>query len=67
MYIFRIPFTYTNVYRELYELLGNRDELELQRELSDRVLDEMNLGRSEFVDLFHVFVSHCLDKTLEYL
>lgn len=62
---FRIPFTYTSIYRELYELLDDRDELKLQTDLSNKIFDEINLGRSEFIDLFHVFVSYCLDKTLE--
>ncbi|KAJ8916873.1 hypothetical protein NQ315_005880 [Exocentrus adspersus] len=62
---YRMPFTYINVYRELYEMLDGREELKVQKELSDRVFDEINLGRSEFVDVYHIFISYCLDKTLE--
>ncbi|XP_074032009.1 activating signal cointegrator 1 complex subunit 2 [Leptinotarsa decemlineata] len=62
---FRMPFIYISVYKELYELLDNREELMSQKELSDKVFDEINLGRSEFVDVYHMFISYCLDKTLE--
>ncbi|XP_056634151.1 activating signal cointegrator 1 complex subunit 2 [Diorhabda sublineata] len=64
---FRLPFTYTSIYRELYELMSNREELEMQTMLCERVFDEINLGRSEFIDVYHMFVSYCLDKTLECL
>lgn len=60
-----MPYIYVHVYRELYEMLGDREELKIQKELSGRAFDEINLGRSEFVDVYHVFISHCLDKTLE--
>ncbi|XP_072393970.1 activating signal cointegrator 1 complex subunit 2 [Diabrotica undecimpunctata] len=62
---FRIPFTYVSIYRELYEFISDREDLELQKTLSERVFDEINIGRSEFVDVYHLFVTHCLDKTLE--
>uniref|UniRef100_A0A6P7F821 Activating signal cointegrator 1 complex subunit 2 n=1 Tax=Diabrotica virgifera virgifera TaxID=50390 RepID=A0A6P7F821_DIAVI len=62
---FRIPFTYVSIYRELYEFIGDREDLDLQKTLSERVFDEINLGRAEFVDVYHLFVTYCLDKTLE--
>ncbi|KAG5888952.1 hypothetical protein JTB14_012211 [Gonioctena quinquepunctata] len=64
---FRMPFIYVNVYRGLYELLDDREELKCQKDLSDKVFDEINMGRSEFVDVYHMFITHCLDKTLEYI
>lgn len=62
---FRLPFTYVSIYTELYELMTDREELKLQPILCERVFDEINLGRSEFIDVYHMFVSYCLDKTLE--
>lgn len=61
----RLPFAYVNIYRELYELMENREELQLQQNLTERIFDEINFGRSEFIDVYHTFVSYCLDKTLE--
>ncbi|CAH0564260.1 unnamed protein product [Brassicogethes aeneus] len=62
---YRMPYTYVNVYRELYEMLYDRPEIEAEKELSRRIFDEINLGRSQFIDMYHVFISYCLDKALE--
>ncbi|KAJ8959098.1 hypothetical protein NQ318_022355 [Aromia moschata] len=62
---YRLPYAYGQVYRELYEMLDDREELKLQQELCDRIFDEINLGRNEFIDVYHVYSSYCLDKTLE--
>ncbi|CAG9812776.1 unnamed protein product [Phaedon cochleariae] len=64
---FRMPFIYATVYRELYVMLEDREELKQQKNLSDKVLDEINLGRSEFINVYHMFISHCIDKSLEYM
>lgn len=60
----RLPFIYVSVYKEIYRLLHEREEVETQPELFKIVLDKINLGRTEFVELFHTFVSHCLDQAL---
>ncbi|VEN63810.1 unnamed protein product [Callosobruchus maculatus] len=64
---FRLPSAYVNNYRELYEMLDDRDEVIIQPELSEMIFDEINLGRAEFVDTYHFFVTHCLDKALKYM
>ncbi|XP_060522407.1 activating signal cointegrator 1 complex subunit 2 [Cylas formicarius] len=61
---YSIPSIYVNVYRELYELLDNREEMVMEKELSSHVVDEINLGRQEFVEMYHAFVSFCLDEAL---
>ncbi|CAH1966346.1 unnamed protein product [Acanthoscelides obtectus] len=64
---FRLPSTYVSIYRELYEMLDDRDEVLIHPELSGMIFDEINLGRAQFVDTYHFFVTHCLDKALEYM
>ncbi|KAF7278761.1 hypothetical protein GWI33_007994 [Rhynchophorus ferrugineus] len=63
-YPFKLPYIYVNVYKELYEILEDRDEISQEAELYKKVLKEMSLGRSELIDLYHVFISECVDKTL---
>lgn len=63
---FRLPFIYVTVYKQLYEYLEGRDEAHTQEQLFKRVLEEINLGRNEFVELYNIFISHCLDEALRY-
>lgn len=62
---YRLPFIYVNIFGELYEMLCGRDEVQFDEELGGRIFEEINIARGEFIDVFHVFVSHCLNKTLE--
>lgn len=62
---YRLPFIYVNIYGELYEMLCNREELQLNEEMTEKIFDLLNIGRSEFVDVFHTFISYCLNKALE--
>lgn len=63
----RIPSIYFNVYRELYELMDDREEVKVQKNLADKIFDEINLGRTEMIELYHHFVLYCVDKALEYM
>ncbi|XP_066137597.1 activating signal cointegrator 1 complex subunit 2 isoform X2 [Euwallacea fornicatus] len=66
-FAYRLPFIYVKIYRELYELIDEREESKTQQELFKIVIDTMNAGRTEFVELFHTFISHCLDQALKYM
>ncbi|ERL91004.1 hypothetical protein D910_08346 [Dendroctonus ponderosae] len=63
---FRLPYIYVNIYRDLYELLDEREEAHTQENLFKMVIQEINLGRTEFIETFHLFVSNCLDEALKH-
>lgn len=50
----------------MYDYLDGRKELETNPKLSEIIFEEIALGRSEFIDVYHTFISYCLDKTLEF-
>lgn len=64
---FRLPYIYVNIYRDLYELLDEREEAHTQENLFKMVIREINLGRTEFIDTFHLFVLNCLDQALKHM
>ncbi|XP_066261106.1 activating signal cointegrator 1 complex subunit 2-like [Euwallacea similis] len=66
-FAYRLPFIYVNIYKELYDLIDEREESKTQQELFKIIIDKINAGRAEFVELFHTFISHCLDETLKYM
>ncbi|EFA08000.1 activating signal cointegrator 1 complex subunit 2 [Tribolium castaneum] len=63
---YRLSFTYEKVFHQLYDFLDGRKELDQNPKLSEIVFEEIALGRSEFIDVYYAFTSHCLDKTLEF-
>lgn len=63
----RLPYIYVNVYKELYELLDEREEAQINKELFKIVIEGISTGRAEFIELFHAFVSNCLDEALKHM
>ncbi|XP_050308119.1 activating signal cointegrator 1 complex subunit 2 [Anthonomus grandis grandis] len=64
---YRLPYTYVNIYREIYELLDDREETQTNTTLFGATIDVINVGRREFVELFHSFISKCLDDAFQYM
>lgn len=62
---YRLPTFYVEIYREIFTMVSWREEMIQMHTLAGNTIDEINLGRTEFIDCFHAFVSYCLDKTLE--
>lgn len=60
---YRISYFYERVYIKLYETLEDRSQLPAEwPRLEKRILENIAFGRSEAVNTFNTFVSHCLDQ-----
>jgi hypothetical protein len=61
----RLSYTYEKVFHQIYDYLVDRQELKDAPKLGEITYETIALGRSEFIDVYNMFVSYCLDKTLE--
>jgi hypothetical protein len=61
----RLSYTYEKVFHQIYDYLIDRQELKDAPKLGEITYETIALGRSEFIDVYNMFVSYCLDKTLE--
>ncbi|CAG9773525.1 unnamed protein product [Ceutorhynchus assimilis] len=64
---FRLPYLYVNIYKDLFELLDQREEEHTEQALFKVVIKGIGMGRTEFIEVFHVFVSNCLDEALKHM
>jgi activating signal cointegrator complex subunit 2 len=62
---YRLSYTYEKVFHQIYDYLIDRQELKDAPKLGEITYETIALGRSEFIDVYNMFVSYCLDKTLE--
>ncbi|KAL1494944.1 hypothetical protein ABEB36_010445 [Hypothenemus hampei] len=63
--VHRLPFIYANLYNELYELLECLTDKEKKTDLFSIIIEEINHSRSEFIELFHTFITGCVDNALQ--
>lgn len=63
---FRLSYFYNRVYQELYIILKKKYKLPYDWEkLEERIFDRLALGRSEFISVFHLFITECIDKIVQ--
>ncbi|XP_022916248.2 activating signal cointegrator 1 complex subunit 2 [Onthophagus taurus] len=66
---YRLTYFYNNVYSVLYGMLEDRSESLFADYpgLKDRILEYIGIGRSEFVNVFHVFITYLIDNIIQSL
>ncbi|KRT81935.1 hypothetical protein AMK59_5834 [Oryctes borbonicus] len=62
---YRLTYLYNSIYPALYEMM--QDRVDVPPDLKRRILDHIAMGRSEFVNSFHAFVTHFIDDIIQSL